>query len=205
MIYADPPWSFEVYNADTGSDRAAENHYPTMDLDAIKALAMPAADDAVLFLWAAVPMPPQALEVMAAWGFTYKSHVVWLKDRIGTGFWFRNQHEVLLVGTRGDVPAPAMGDQSYSVIKAGVGRHSSKPEIFYKLIETMFPSLPKIELFARGKPRAGWENWGNEAEPEPPLVEAPPLAEPPPPSTPRRMSIEELEALDEPSPSNKVH
>ena len=152
-----------------------------MDLDAIKALAVAAADDAVLFLWATVQMLPQALEVMAAWDFKYKSHVVWVKDRIGTGFWFRNQHELLLVGTRGDVPAPAMGDQAYSVIETKVGKHSSKPEIFYKLIEGMFPNTPKLELFARGKPRDGWDAWGNEAE-SAPTPETPELPEPPAPT-----------------------
>ena len=70
-----------------------------------------AADDCVLFLWATSPMLPQALEVMKAWGFAYVSGAVWVKDRIGTGYWFRNRHELLLVGTRGNVPAPAMGTQ----------------------------------------------------------------------------------------------
>ena len=74
VIYADPPWRFEPYTRDTGMDRAADNHYPTMTLDEIKALDVPsiAAEDCVLFLWATAPMLPQALEVMTAWGFTYK-------------------------------------------------------------------------------------------------------------------------------------
>ena len=65
----------------------------------------------MLFLWATAPMLPQALEVMAAWGFKYKSHMVWVKDRTGTGYWFRNAHELLLVGTKGRIPAPAPGMQ----------------------------------------------------------------------------------------------
>ncbi len=110
-------------------------------------------------------MLPQALEVMAARGFDYKSHVIWRKDKRGTGYWFTNWHELLLVGTRGDIPAPAEGDQWASVIEAPRGRHSEKPEIFYRLIEAYFPSLPKIELNARTR-REGWDRWGLEAPPE---------------------------------------
>jgi N6-adenosine-specific RNA methylase IME4 len=162
VIYADPPWRFEPWSRGSGMDRAADNHYPTMALDGICALAVPAADDAVLFLWATVPMLPEALEVMAAWGFTYRSHFVWVKHRLGTGYWNRNKHELLLVGTRGEVPAPAMGEQFCSVIEIGVGEHSAKPPAFAEMIEEMFPSLPALELFARG-PRLGWDVWGNEA------------------------------------------
>jgi N6-adenosine-specific RNA methylase IME4 len=86
-----------------------------------------------------------------------------VKDRTGTGFWFRNAHELLLVGTRGDLPAPAPGTQYASVIEAAVGEHSAKPAAFAEMIEEMFPSLPAVELFARG-PRLGWDVWGNEAE-----------------------------------------
>lgn len=164
VIYADPEWRFEVYSRDTGMDRAADNHYPTSATDAICARPVGdlAAPDSALFLWATSPMMPDALRVMAAWGFTYKSQIVWKKDRFGTGYWFRNQHELLLVGTRGNVPAPAMGTQWPSVIEAPVGQHSAKPDIFYELIESYFPTLPKIELNAR-RARAGWDAWGNEA------------------------------------------
>lgn len=164
MIYADPEWRFEVYSRDTGMDRSADNHYSTTATDAICARPVGdiAADDCCLFLWATVPMLPDALKVMAAWGFEYKSHCMWRKDRIGTGYWFRNAHELLLVGTRGNVPAPAMGTQFESVIDAPVGKHSEKPDQFYELIETYFPNLPKIELNAR-RARPGWDAWGNEA------------------------------------------
>ena len=120
------------------------------------------ADDAVLWLWATAPMLPQALTVMPAWGFTYRSHLVWAKDRAGTGYWARSQHELLLIGTRGSVPAPSPGSQPASVITAPVGRHSEKPPVFAEIIETLFPTLPKVELFAR-KVRPGWEGWGFEA------------------------------------------
>lgn len=148
-------------------DRVADNHYPTMSFDEIKALiipVIPVAPDCVLFLWATVPMLPQALDLMAAWDFAYKSHCIWAKDRIGTGYWFRNKHELLLIGTRGNIPAPAMGTQWPSLIEAPVGKHSAKPECFLDMIDAYFPTLPKIELFRRGPARFGWDAWGNEAE-----------------------------------------
>jgi N6-adenosine-specific RNA methylase IME4 len=163
VIYSDPPWSFEPYSRETGLDRAADNHFPTMSTDEICALEIPAADDCVLFLWATAPMLPEALAIMAAWGFAYKSHCIWQKDRLGTGYWFRNRHELLLVGTRGNIPAPAPGTQFASVIEAAVGAHSAKPALFAEMIEQMFPNAALLEMFARGAPRAGWTGWGNEA------------------------------------------
>lgn len=167
VVYADPEWRFEVYSRDTGMDRAADNHYPTSGTDAICARPVSdiAAEDCVLFLWATAPMLPDALRVMESWGFEYKSHCIWAKDRIGTGYWFRNQHELLLVGTRGNVPAPAMGTQIASLVDAPVGKHSAKPDQFYELIEAYFPNLPKIELNAR-RAREGWDAWGYEAPTE---------------------------------------
>lgn len=164
VIYADPEWRFETYSRETGMDRAADNHYPTSVTDEICArpVADIAADDSVLFLCATVPMLPDALRAMAAWGFTYKSHAIWLKDKAGTGYWFRNQHELLLVGTRGNIPAPAHGTQFVSVTREPVGEHSEKPDAFYMMIERYFPNLPKIELNAR-RGRPGWDAWGNEA------------------------------------------
>lgn len=164
VIYADPPWRFEPYSRQTGMDRAADNHYPTMMLEEIAALAVPAADDCVLFLWATAPMMPQALQVMEAWDFEYKSQVIWVKNRIGTGYWARNKHELLLIGTRGDVPAPEPGTQPESVITASVGVHSAKPDLFYELIENLFPTLPRIEMFSR-RSRREWAVWGAEALP----------------------------------------
>jgi N6-adenosine-specific RNA methylase IME4 len=167
LILADPEWRFEVWSEATGMDRAADNHYPTspVELIASRPVADIAADDCVLLLWATVPMLPQALAVMAAWGFAYKSHAVWLKDEIGTGYWFRNQHELLLLGTRGDVPAPAMGTQFRSALAYPLGAHSEKPPFAHEIAEAYFPTVPKIELNAR-ETRAGWDVWGAEA-PEP--------------------------------------
>ena len=166
VILADPEWSFEPYSEATGMDRAADNHYPTSATEIIAArpVADIAADDCVLFLWATVPMIKDALRVMEAWGFEYKSLAVWGKDRVGTGYWFRNKCELLLVGTRGNIPAPAMGTQWESLIMAPVGAHSAKPEAFLEMIEAYFPSLPKIELNRRGPARLNWSAWGLEAD-----------------------------------------
>ncbi len=167
VVVADPEWSFTQWSKKTGMDRAADNHYPTSNTETIMArrVDLISAPDCVLFLWATVPMLPQALATMAAWGFAYKSHFVWVKDKIGTGYWNRNKHELLLIGTKGDIPAPAMGDQSASAIESPVGAHSAKPEEFLQIIEDYFPTLPKIELNRRGEARPGWSAWGNEALP----------------------------------------
>jgi N6-adenosine-specific RNA methylase IME4 len=136
-------------------------------LETIKKRDVPsiAADDCVLALWSTSPMLPQALEVMEAWGFEYRSHCVWLKDRTGTGYWFRNTHELLLIGVKGDVPAPAPGTQWESAFEADAGAHSEKPKEVYGLLSRYFPTLPKIELNARPNPDrpAGWDVWGAEA------------------------------------------
>ena len=166
VLYADPPWRLEPYSRETGLNRAADNHYPTMERDALfdmEVMRTAPAKDCVLFCWATVPMLEDALQWMAAYGFAYRSHCVWVKDAIGTGYWFRNQHEMLLVGVRGEVPAPAPGTQFPSVIRAPLGEHSAKPAAFAEMIEDMFPSVPAIELFARGA-RLGWDVWGNEAQ-----------------------------------------
>jgi N6-adenosine-specific RNA methylase IME4 len=164
VIYADPPWRFEPYSRKTGMDRAADSHYGTMTLEEICALPVRelAADDAILYLWATVPMLPEALKVIEVWGFTYRSNFSWHKDKCGTGYWNRNQHEHLLVATRGRIPAPAPGARVSSVIEAPRGRHSAKPDAAYEMIEDAFPDLPRIELFARAR-RDGWAAaWGNE-------------------------------------------
>jgi N6-adenosine-specific RNA methylase IME4 len=162
VIYADPPWKFEVY-AESGMDWCADGHYPCMPTEAIKALRIPAADDAVLFLWSTPPMQPHALDVMAAWGFTHKSLIVWDKGRDGTGYWVRGRVEILLIGTRGKVPAPLPGEQPPQLIAAPRARHSEKPEIFAEIIEQLYPTVPKLEMFGRGEARPNWHIWGNEA------------------------------------------
>lgn len=165
VILADPEWRFEPWSRETGMDRAADNHYPTSVTEVIAARPVQsiAAEDCVLFLWATAPMLPHALTVMAAWGFEYKSQLIWQKESMGTGYWFRNWHELLLLGTCGSVPAPAPGAQWGSIQEWPRGAHSEKPSFQYEMIESYFPHLPKIELNAR-RPREGWDRWGLEAE-----------------------------------------
>jgi N6-adenosine-specific RNA methylase IME4 len=167
VLYADPPWHFEVYNEESGVERAAGNHYFTMPLNEICALPVLslAAPDAVLFMWTTAPHLRESFDVLAAWGFEYKTNIVWVKDKIGLGYFVRNQHELLLVATRGDMPSPSPANRPSSVIDAPRREHSRKPDEAYALIERMYPELPKIELFAR-KARPGWDAWGNEIPPE---------------------------------------
>ena len=110
-----------------------------------------------------MPCEGLAHDLLKAWGFGYRTNYVWHKNKLGTGYWNRNGHETLLLGVRGDVPAPSPGTQPPSIINAPVGRHSQKPIIFAEMIETMFPTLPRLEMFARGEPRPGWDYWGAEA------------------------------------------
>ena len=165
MIYVDPPWRFEPHSRDTGLDRAPDRHYGTMTFADIKAMPVPAAPDSVLFLWAITPMLPQAIEVMAAWGFTYVSCYVWVKSKIGLRYWTRGQDEELLIGKRGRIPAPAPGEQFSSVFvepkNAPPGGHSVKPAYFAEIIERQFPGVAKLELFSRS-PRPGWTSHGDQ-------------------------------------------
>jgi N6-adenosine-specific RNA methylase IME4 len=164
IILADPPWKFKLYNEATGLSRAASNHYDVMDTAAICRLAVKdfAARDAALYLWVTAPFLQIAFDVMAAWGFPYSTNAVWTKDKLGTGFWFRSQHELLLVGKRGKFRAPAPAYRPPSVIQAPRREHSRKPDELYAIIERAYPDLPKIELFARYA-RRGWAAWGHEA------------------------------------------
>jgi N6-adenosine-specific RNA methylase IME4 len=164
VILADPEWPFEVWSEDTGQDRAAANHYPTSTIEVIKSrpVAAIAAAECVLGLWATVPKLPAALDVMREWGFTYVTHITWVKDRIGTGYWFRNNHEILLIGKKGAPPKPADGTQWRSAIVAPRGAHSEKPDFQYEFFETFFAGWPAIELNARRR-RHGWKAWGLEA------------------------------------------
>lgn len=158
VILADPPWRYEFSET---SMRAVENQYPTMGLEDISDLDIPSADKAVLFLWATAPKLEEALQVLNAWGFTYKTCAVWDKEIIGMGYWFRGQHELLLVGVKGGMETPNPENRVSSVIKERRDKHSKKPGKVYEIIEAMFPGRRYIELFAREQ-RPGWGCWGNE-------------------------------------------
>jgi N6-adenosine-specific RNA methylase IME4 len=158
VIYADPPWEYQQ----KGVQGAACRQYPLMSDEEICALDVPAAKDAVLYLWATSPLLPSALRVMEAWGFKYKSQAVWDKMRLGIGFWFRGQHEILLVGVRGNVSPPPVHARISSVIQCPSGRHSTKPEVVRDKIAEWFPG-PRLEMFSRLK-RPGWDVFGNQVE-----------------------------------------
>lgn len=163
VIYADPPWSY----SNSGFEQSAASQYDTMTTEAISAMKIPAAPDSVLFLWATVPLLPDALAVMAAWGFTYKSGFVWVKNRgPGIGWFLTTKHEHLLIGVRGEVGHPTAKPDS--VVQLPATQHSRKPDEFYGLIEGMYGNAQAdthIELFARRK-RDGWTSWGNEVKDE---------------------------------------
>lgn len=163
IIYADPPWRYE--NPPIGaSNRSIENHYPTMTLEEICNLPVAelATEDSVLFLWATAPKLAECMDVIKAWQFEYRTCLVWYKKKIGMGYHARNNHELLLISKRGSVPAPEVSTRPASVVEADRTAHSEKPDIFYEIIESQYPDLPKIELFARNA-REGWERWGNQS------------------------------------------
>lgn len=162
IIYADPPWRYEHARTE---NRAIENHYPTMTLGEICDLPVAhiSADDAVLFLWATSPKLAESMEVIAAWGFVYRTCMVWDKCRIGMGYYARQQHELLLIATRGSIPVPEPANRPASVVRIERDpEHSAKPTEFYEIIERMYPEYTKVELFARTR-RPGWDAWGNQA------------------------------------------
>jgi len=157
LVYADPPWQL----GNPGSDHAPEQHYPTMPLEEITALDIPAADDCLLYLWVANPVLPAGLQVLEAWGFEYRGNEVWDKKSIGLGVWTRYQHELLLIGRKGNA-SPAPQELRYpSLFSVEKGRHSEKPQLVYERLETLYPERRKVELFARNT-RPDWTSWGNE-------------------------------------------
>jgi N6-adenosine-specific RNA methylase IME4 len=164
VIYADPPWRYDFSPTDS---RKIENQYPTMSLENIKELAdrddWPVADNAVLFLWGTTPKLRESLEVMEYWEFDYKTNAVWDKEIIGTGFWWRGQHELLLTGVKGSFSPPSEETRISSVIRHKREDHSRKPRLVYGIIEKMFPKGKGIELFSRDKYSDYWKVWGYEA------------------------------------------
>ena len=163
LIYADPPWQYDN-NRSPGS---AENHYPTMSQDELIKLPINeiAAKDCVLFLWTTSPMLADACELIKVWGFKQKSSCIWQKsnkfENKFRGFYFRIVHEILLVATKGDIPPPEVESRVMSIQYHLPLEHSKKPDLFYEIIEKMYPTLPRIELFARSN-RNGWDGWGNQ-------------------------------------------
>jgi N6-adenosine-specific RNA methylase IME4 len=167
VIYSDPPWRYE--HAKNSND-SIEAHYPTMDLEEIKSMKVPSADNAVLLLWVTSPKLEEGLQVLNAWGFNYRSSSIWDKSGIesgknwiGMGYWFRGQHELLLVGIKGKFSPPKEDVRFPSIYREFKSEHSKKPEFYYEMIEKMFPGHKYLELFARNT-RENWRSWGNEVK-----------------------------------------
>lgn len=160
VIYADPPWQYEH---PVSESRRIENQYPTMSLEDICNLKVKEIthEKAILFLWVTSPMLKNGITVLESWGFEYKTNAVWDKQVIGMGYFFRQQHEILLVGIKGVFPTPVIEGRVSSVFSIKRERHSEKPIEIAQTIEKMYPELSKIELFCRN-PRPGWDVWGNE-------------------------------------------
>ncbi|MCX7239358.1 MAG: MT-A70 family methyltransferase [Burkholderiales bacterium] len=171
-ILADPPWQFQNRTGKVAPEHKRLNRYATLTLNDIKALpvAEAATDTAHLYLWVPNALLPEGLAVMEAWGFKYKSNVIWQKirkdggpDGRGVGFYFRNVTEILLFGTRGkNARTLAPGRTQVNIMSTRKREHSRKPDEQYPLITSCSPG-PYLELFARGK-RDGWAIWGNQAD-----------------------------------------
>ena len=156
VILCDPPWKYD----NSGISGAAENHYPVMETIDICNMKIPSDDNSVLFLWVTNPFLKEGLAVCEAWGFNYKTNIVWIKEKAGQGFYVKGQHELLFICTKGSF-LPDNSLYIRSVIEAKREDHSKKPDIFYQTIETLYPHGKYLEIFAREK-RAGWESYGNQ-------------------------------------------
>jgi N6-adenosine-specific RNA methylase IME4 len=164
LIYMDPPTKFAAGD----SDRSTENHYPTMTEEQIAGLPISdlALDKAVLLIWTTIPWLHKTLRLIEAWGFEYKSCACWDKETIGLGFWWQNQHELLIAASRGNPVIPENGSiLGPSLYREKKTRHSAKPEYFRTMIDGVpeWKDWPKVELFPRGALPENWHGWGNEA------------------------------------------
>lgn len=170
-IYADPPWQFQNRTGKVAPEHKRLTRYETMALNEIKQLpvAEAAAEKSHLYLWVPNALLPEGLAVMDAWGFTYKTNIIWEKvrrdgqpDGRGVGFYFRNVTEILLFGVRGGNNRTLQpGRSQVNLIRSIKREHSRKPDEIIPIIEGCSPG-PRLELFARGT-RPGWDTWGDQA------------------------------------------
>lgn len=170
-VLADPPWRFQNRTGKMAPEHGRLSRYGTLTLDDIKALPVGdhMAERAHLYLWIPNALLPEGIEVLRAWGFDYKSNLVWHKvrkdggsDGRGVGFYFRNVTELVLFGTRGkDARTLAPGRRQVNLLATRKREHSRKPDELYDIIESCSWG-PYLELFARG-PRPGWCVWGNQS------------------------------------------
>ena len=173
-IYADPPWQFQNRTGKVAPEHKRLNRYPTMKLEDIMSLPVSniADEKSHLYLWVPNALLPEGLEVMKAWGFEYKTNLIWEKvrkdgypDGRGVGFYFRNVTEILLFGVKGSKNRTLdAGRSQVNLIRSMKREHSRKPDEFIELIENC-SSAPYLEIFARGD-RNNWDMWGNQATDE---------------------------------------
>ncbi len=171
VIYVDPPWGYQ----NKATRAAADKHYGTMTIDELKQMPVGhggggclAADDCALFLWATFPMLREALDLIEAWGFKYKTIAFnWVKQNKsgaglfwGLGNWTRSNSEICLLAIKGK--PKRVSAAVHSVVMTPVQRHSQKPDEVRERIVKLVGDVPRIELFAR-QSAPGWDCWGNEA------------------------------------------
>ncbi len=170
-ILADPPWQFNNRTGKMAPEHKRLSRYKTLSLREICEIPVQVAADqpAHLYLWVPNALLNEGLEVMKAWGFTYKTNIIWHKvrkdggpDGRGVGFYFRNTTEIVLFGIRGPLRTLKPGRTQVNIIRSQKQEHSRKPDELYKIIEACSPG-PYLELFARGR-RSGWHVWGNQAD-----------------------------------------
>jgi len=170
VLYADPPWDYAGKTQHTSGDfkegMSAKDHYNTMTLEELKKLKIQekTEKDCILFMWTSSPHLPQALELMKAWGFDYKTIAfVWDKQKTNPGYYTLSQVEICLVGKKGKFPTPRGSRKERQFLSEMRGVHSKKPDEVRRRISKMFPTQKKLELFAR-QTSDGWDVWGNEVD-----------------------------------------
>lgn len=171
-ILADPPWQFTNRTGKVAPEHRRLSRYETLTLDEIMAIpvAEACADQAHLYLWVPNALLREGLEVMEAWGFQYKTNLVWHKirkdgepDGRGVGFYFRNTTELVLFGVKGSLRTGPAGRSQVNILKTRKREHSRKPDEMYEIIEACSPG-PYLELFARGRFTDRWNVWGAQSE-----------------------------------------
>lgn len=178
IIYCDPAWHYSSTqhsgskkNGGKSNTGGAMTHYPTLDMDTMKTLNVQdiAEDDSLMFMWVCSPLLKESIEVMEAWGFDFVTvGFVWHKGKTNPGTYTMSQVEMVLIGKRkkGKIPQPRGARNIRQFFKKERTKHSEKPLEFMHLIDRMFPTQTKIELFARRKEVDGWDFWGNEVNPD---------------------------------------
>ena len=176
-ILIDPPWRFSNRTGKVGPEHKRLRRYDTMSFDDIAALPVGgiALPKSHLYLWSPNALLPEALDIMRAWGFTYKTNIIWYKvrkdggpDGRGVGFYFRNVTELLLFGIRGKIRTLAPGRSQVNIVITRKREHSRKPDSIYDLIQRCSPG-PYCEMFSRQRVPE-WDQWGDEVDTyEPPL------------------------------------